>query len=75
MNTHAPAENAPFPQPDEQKLTCSVCQKEIPISAAFTPEGMDYVGQFCGIECYEQFVARSQKDQGGEGQGGGGSKG
>lgn len=45
------------PQMPEQQIACSVCRKEIPLSAAFTPQGEDYIEYFCGLECYEQFVA------------------
>lgn len=31
---------------------CCVCCKEIPLDAAFTPEGAEYVEHFCGLECY-----------------------
>jgi hypothetical protein len=34
------------------------CCKEIPLDAAFTPEGAEYVGHFCGLTCYERFEAR-----------------
>lgn len=49
MNT----DNAPV-------LKCSFCRKEIPIGVAFTPEGGEYVGHFCGLECYQRFVARAK---------------
>ncbi len=35
--------------------TCCVCCKEIPLDAAFTPEGAEYVEHFCGLDCYERF--------------------
>lgn len=44
------------PEAEPQRIPCSVCRKEIPLSAALTPQGSDYVGHFCGIECYEQFT-------------------
>jgi len=43
-------------------VSCSVCLKEIPLSAAMTPEGVDYIGQFCGIECYELFAMKHKLD-------------
>lgn len=52
------------PETELQKIPCSACLKEIPLSAALTPQGADYVGYFCGIECYEQFAA--QKKTGGQ---------
>ena len=50
--------NPANPEAESQKVPCSVCRKEIPLSAALTPQGSDYVGYFCGIECYEQFAAQ-----------------
>jgi hypothetical protein len=47
---------------EEEKVSCSVCLKEIPLSAALMPEGGDYIGQFCGIECYEQFASKHKLD-------------
>ncbi|MGT5079087.1 DUF3330 domain-containing protein [Escherichia coli] len=32
---------------------------EIPLDAAFTPEGAEYVEHFCGLECYQRFQARA----------------
>jgi hypothetical protein len=39
---------------------CCVCCKEIPLDAAFTPEGAEYVEHFCGLECYQRFKARAK---------------
>ena len=48
------------PEIQPQKVSCSMCHKEIPLSAALTPQGSDYVGYFCGIECYDQFVEQKK---------------
>ncbi|MDE2118853.1 MAG: DUF3330 domain-containing protein [Betaproteobacteria bacterium] len=48
------------PEIQSQKVSCSMCHKEIPLSAALTPQGADYVGYFCGIECYDQFVKQQK---------------
>ena len=48
------------PEIESQKIPCSVCHKEIPFSAALTPQGADYVGHFCGAECYDQFAAQKK---------------
>jgi hypothetical protein len=42
-------------------LECEMCLKEIPASAAFTPEGSEYVGHFCGIACYQAFLRRQRE--------------
>lgn len=43
-----------------------MCLKEIPLSAAFTPEGGDYVGHFCGHACYEAFQRMRQDEEANE---------
>lgn len=48
------------PKPTVEVLvSCDVCRKEIPQSAVFTPEAADYIGAFCGLECYQQFMEES----------------
>jgi len=42
---------------DPTVTSCCVCCKEIPLDAAFTPEGAEYVKHFCGLECYQRFQA------------------
>jgi EAL domain-containing protein (putative c-di-GMP-specific phosphodiesterase class I) len=41
-------------------IACCVCCKEIPLDAALTPEGAEYVEHFCGLECYQRFQARAK---------------
>ena len=43
--------------------TCCVCCKEIPLDAAFTPEGAEYVEHFCGLDCYELPGTRQGRDR------------
>ncbi len=45
---------------NDQTTSCCVCCKEIPLDAAFTPEGAEYVEHFCGLECYQRFQARAK---------------
>jgi len=40
-------------------VTCGVCQREIPLSAAVWREGSDYVAYFCGLECYDRWRHQS----------------
>lgn len=54
----------PASQSPEPKISCDVCRREVPLSAALTPEGAEYVGHFCGIECYQQFVSEAGKPEG-----------
>ena len=44
---------------NKPSTSCCVCCKEIPLDAAFTPEGAEYVEHFCGLECYQRFQARA----------------
>lgn len=50
------------PEVQPQKISCSMCRKEIPLSAALRPQGVDYVGYFCGIECYDEFTEQKNPD-------------
>lgn len=50
----------------DASLACRVCCKEIPLDAAFTPEGAEYVTYFCGLDCYRRFIARARDVPGGE---------
>lgn len=40
-----------------QKIACSVFLAEVPLNLARTPEGADYIGHYCGSDCYETFIA------------------
>jgi hypothetical protein len=46
---------------DSTTTSCCVCCKEIPLDAAFTPEGAEYVEHFCGLECYQRFEAQAHR--------------
>jgi len=48
------------PDAPPQKIACSICLKEVPLALAVTPEGADYIGHYCGIECYEEFTKLSK---------------
>jgi len=44
------------PKPIAVELVpCAVCQKEIPKSVALSSEAQDYVLNFCGLDCYEEW--------------------
>ncbi|HXG29102.1 MAG TPA: DUF3330 domain-containing protein [Nevskiales bacterium] len=45
-------------------VACCVCCREIPLDAALTPEGAEYVEHFCGLECYQRFQARAKAGEG-----------
>lgn len=50
---------------EERKISCSECQKEIPASEALSSEAVDYVQNFCGIECMDKWRKRQKVTPGG----------
>lgn len=50
--------------PDEPEcIGCCECCREIPLEAALTAEGAEYVEHFCGLECYQRFLARAARER------------
>ncbi len=47
----------------DQLLSCDVCMKEIPHSAAQTSEGEEYIMYFCGLECYKKWKSTEQENK------------
>ena len=47
--------------PQEQKVACEVCMKEIPASSAKSEEVQDYVLHFCGIDCFDKWKDRGEQ--------------
>lgn len=45
--------------PSTSCTSCCECCQEIPLDAALTVEGSEYVLHFCGLECYQRFLARA----------------
>jgi hypothetical protein len=52
MTTH------PEALPLSEQVSCEVCKKEVPRSAAVNFEVNDYVAHFCGLECYAKWKGR-----------------
>jgi len=51
-------------KPDEEvQVTCNVCMKELPLSAAMTDEASDYVYYFCGPDCYAKWRSKEDADK------------
>lgn len=44
-----------------KNISCEMCLKEVPLSAAVSSEGTDYFAYFCGLECYEAWQAQKEK--------------
>lgn len=36
-------------------VTCTVCEKQVPVAEALTSEDPDYLLYFCGQECWDQW--------------------
>ncbi len=49
--------------PEDELVACDICRKEVPISVAKTPEAVDYVVHFCGLECYAEWKRQNGKQQ------------
>ena len=49
--------------PEEKKVACEVCLKEIPLSEAKNEEATDYVYHFCGSDCYTKWKEQNQKEK------------
>ena len=47
-------------QADDDKVACSVCLKEVPVSEAVSEEATDYVVHFCGLDCYEKWKKQEE---------------
>lgn len=45
-------------------IQCDVCMKEIPASEAKSAEAQDYVMNFCGLECYDQWRNNAAREHG-----------
>ena len=48
--------------PSTSCTSCCECCQEIPLYAALTVEGSEYVLHFCGLDCYERFQARAKSE-------------
>ncbi|HSM97751.1 MAG TPA: DUF3330 domain-containing protein [Gallionella sp.] len=46
---------------EDEKVSCDVCRKEIPLSVAKISEAVDYVAYFCGLECYAKWKQQSEQ--------------
>ena len=47
--------------PENKKVSCNVCMKEVPLSEAKVAEAVDYVAHFCGLDCYNTWKKKSEK--------------
>lgn len=50
--------NYPEALPLSEQVSCKVCEKEVPRSAAVNFEVNDYVAHFCELECYAKWKGR-----------------
>lgn len=48
---------------ESEQVSCEVCMKEVPRSAAVDFEVGDYVAHFCGLECYAQWKGNRTEEE------------
>jgi len=41
--------------PEKDTVTCGACGKQVPKSAALTPEGVNYTMHFCSLDCLDRW--------------------
>ena len=46
----------------EEKISCCVCKKDIPKSAAMSAEGEEYVRHYCSLDCMD-FYKKNKPDK------------
>ena len=42
-----------------QRISCLICEHEVPLSEAVVPEAADYLMQFCSLDCYAAWLKRA----------------
>jgi hypothetical protein len=45
----------------DERVSCEVCLKEIPISEAKVDEAVGYISHFCGLDCYAKWKEQETK--------------
>jgi len=45
-----------------QTIPCDVCLQEIPTTVNQNAEADEYVSNYCGLECYQQWKERQSKE-------------
>jgi len=54
-NRRAPPPGAAGGREPVVAVSCSVCEREVPVSEAAIPEATDYVVYLCGLDCYQRW--------------------
>ena len=47
----------------KEVVTCEVCLKEVPPSEAESATTAEFVRHFCGVDCYEQWIASRRREE------------
>lgn len=47
---------------DHVVVECRVCLQEVPRAGAISEEACDYVAYYCGLECYQLWLEKTQKN-------------
>ena len=48
---------------DQELISCEVCLKSIPKQDSKSVEADEYVAYFCGLDCYDVWVKKTEKDE------------
>ena len=48
---------------EPETVSCKVCLKEVPVSAAKSEESDEYVLHFCGLECYDKWRHKKESPE------------
>ncbi len=48
---------------NSELIKCDVCLKEVPISGAKSVETSDYVAHFCGLDCYDKWLKKTDEEK------------
>ena len=54
-NPDDPSRDARTGQEAAVRITCAVCEHEVPVSEAVVPEASDYMVYLCGLDCYQRW--------------------
>ena len=46
-----------------EPMSCQQCLEALPTSVSRTCEGEEYVFYYCGIDCYDQWIAAGNADE------------
>jgi len=48
-----------FTLDDDTRVSCHICETQVPLSEAISPEGEDYMLHFCGMDCFARWYRQA----------------